>query len=233
VDGQYLVERILALIAEQPITPSLRQIYYLLVNEGTIPKGTYTVTGRGGTPVERDSYKELSQRATRMRKGGILAYDALIDGGRARRTGRYFTKPSEALAYAAAAYYLNRWHGQPVIPELWGEAGSIENILWQIAYQYDVDVMVAHGNSSLTFLYEAASMIAALVTRHEDAHSLLRRPGPQQLDDERDALGQALPDRSARRRLHGGAHSHHPGSGASVLPGGPQHQREGQECSPV
>src|SRR5205823_2023158 len=57
VDGHYIVGRILALIAAQPLTPSLRQIYYLLSNEGTIPKGKYTVVGRGGKLVERDSAK--------------------------------------------------------------------------------------------------------------------------------------------------------------------------------
>src|SRR2546423_825392 len=63
--------RVLEIVAELPVTPTVRQVYYLLVSDGLIPKTEL-------------AYKSLVRQLGRMRKGGVLAYDALIDGTRER-----------------------------------------------------------------------------------------------------------------------------------------------------
>ena len=72
-DGSRAVAgRVLEIVGSLPVTPTVRQVYYLLVGEALIPK-------------TEAAYKSLVRQLGRMRKGGVLAYDALIDGTRDRK----------------------------------------------------------------------------------------------------------------------------------------------------
>ena len=84
-------QRVLQMVADLPVTPTVRQLYYLLVSAALLPK-----TEQG--------YTSLKRRLGRMRKGGVLAYDALIDGTCDRKRPLTFSAPSEALAWAASLY---------------------------------------------------------------------------------------------------------------------------------
>jgi len=140
-------ERVQAIVQELPVTPTIRQVYYILVGEHLIEK-----TDAG--------YKSLVRQLGMMRKGGELPYTALIDGTRDRKLNRTFTAPSAVLAYARDVYRRDPWADQAVVPEVWAEADTLSQMLSQAAMPLSVPVVVCRGNSSLTQLYNSAGVIA-------------------------------------------------------------------------
>lgn len=144
--SQARAERVHHIIDELPVTPTIRQVYYILVGDHLILK-----TDAG--------YKSLVRQLGAMRKGGELSYTALIDGTRDRKLGRTFTAPSEALAYARELYRRDPWATQVVVPEVWAEADTLSQMLWQVADPLRVPVVVCRGNSSLSQLYTSAAVI--------------------------------------------------------------------------
>jgi hypothetical protein len=117
-------------------SPTVRQLYYLLVSAALLPK-----TEQG--------YTSLKRQLGRMCKGGVLAYDALIDGTRDRRRPLTLSTPSEALAYAASIYRRDLWATQPVVGEVWAEADPLSQMLWQVTDPWGVTCVVTRGNPSL------------------------------------------------------------------------------------
>ncbi len=152
--SQARADRVRRLVDELPVTPTIRQVYYILVGDHLIEK-----TDAG--------YKSLVRQLGAMRKGGELPYTALIDGTRDRKLGRTFDAPSEALAYARELYRRDPWAAQAVVPEVWAEADTLSQMLWQVADPLRVPVVVCRGNSSLSQLYASAAVIHK---RWEDTH---------------------------------------------------------------
>lgn len=144
--SQARADRVRRLVEELPVTPTIRQVFYILVGEHLIEK-----TDKG--------YKSLGRQLGAMRKGGELAYSALIDGTRDRKLNQTFGAPSEALAYARAMYRRNPWTSQSIVPEVWAEADTLSQMLWQVADPLSVPVVVCRGNSSLSQLYMSAGII--------------------------------------------------------------------------
>jgi hypothetical protein len=138
---------VLDIVGSLPVTPTVRQIYYLLVSEALIFKS-------------EAAYKSLVRQLGRMRKGGMLPYDALIDGTGERKMVQTFGAPSEALAYAAAVYRRDVWATQPMVCEVWAEADTLSQMLWQVTSPLAVPCVVTRGNPSLSLLYTSAAVIA-------------------------------------------------------------------------
>jgi len=144
--SQARAERVLTIVEELPVTPTIRQVYYILVGDHLIEKTD-------------DGYKSLVRQLGAMRKGGELSYTALIDGTRDRKLGRTFDAPSQALAHALFLYRRDPWATQAVVPEVWAEADTLSQMLWQVADPLAVPVVVCRGNSSLSQLYASAAVI--------------------------------------------------------------------------
>ncbi len=144
--SQARADRVRRLVEELPVTPTIRQVYYILVGEHLIEK---TDVG----------YKSLVRQLGAMRKGGELPYSALIDGTRERRLTLTFSTPSNALAYARGIHRRDPWASQAVAPEVWAEADTLSGMLWQVASPLAVPVVVCRGNSSLSQLYMSAAVI--------------------------------------------------------------------------
>ncbi len=54
----------------------------------------------------------------------------------------------------------NPWKTQPIMPEVWAEADTLSQVLWQVAQPLAVPVVVCRGNSSLSLLHKCAGHIA-------------------------------------------------------------------------
>jgi hypothetical protein len=139
---------ILAELAAQAIKPTLRQLFYLLVNDALVAK-----TEKG--------YELVQEQTTRMRTGGWIAMDSLIDGTRSRLAWRFHARPSEALEAAVWSYARDPWRDQPVRAELWLEADTHREMLRPVASELAVTMVVTRGNASLPLMYESAEEIAA------------------------------------------------------------------------
>jgi hypothetical protein len=144
---QAIERRALSYIAALSITPTIRQFYYVLSNEGLIVKS-------------EKRYKALVRQLTSMRKGGVLPYAAFIDGTRDRKLGYAFDGPSDGLRFFVQHVYRRMcWADQPVVAEVWAEADTMSQMLWQVADPLVVPVVICRGNSSLSQLYACALVI--------------------------------------------------------------------------
>lgn len=139
---------ILADLGANDIKPTVRQLFYLLVDRKLVEK-----TAKG--------YEKLKEQTGRMRKGGYIAMDALIDGTRERLDWRFYERPSEALLDAAESFERNPWADQPTVCELWMEAGTHKEMLRPVAEELSVSMICTHGSSSISQLDIAAKAINA------------------------------------------------------------------------
>jgi hypothetical protein len=138
------------------VKPTLRQLFYLLVSEGLVAK-----TEKG--------YEQLKEQTARMRRGGYIGIDALIDGTRQITAWRFHERPSTALEEAAWSYARDPWAEQPAVAELWCEADTHRELLRPVAMDFSVPLVITRGNASLSHMY---SCVQAIVRRWEARRQL-------------------------------------------------------------
>ncbi len=128
---------------EQGLRLTLRQLYYQLVSRNIIPN------------VER-SYKRLSSIVSDARLAGLLDWEAIEDRGRQPRAASEFENLRDLAEAAARSYRLPRWKTQSSYVELWVEKDALAGVLWPIAREYHVTLMVNKGYSSQSAMHESA-----------------------------------------------------------------------------
>lgn len=134
------------LLADQPMT--VRQVFYSLVSKGLIAK----------TEAE---YKQTVVRLLgELRLEGRIPFEWIADNGRWARHPVTFSSPADALRALARGYRRSVWADQDVAVEVWLEKDALASVLEQETDPYDVSLMVTRGYPSLSFLYEAAQVIA-------------------------------------------------------------------------
>ena len=133
--------------AEQGFLPTLRGMYYTLVDLGVIPK---TEAG----------YHALSDHTSRWRENGILARDCFAN--HTRDTIRDFNDTYESveeyidrgihhLEYTKENYSVPRWHKQPHYVEIWLEKDAAVETFISIVKIRQVIVVPNRGHSSVAF----------------------------------------------------------------------------------
>ena len=78
---------------------TVRQLYYQLVQRGTIPN-------------EQKWYKRLVDIVTRGRMAGWIDWEAIVDRGRRPVIPADWSSPAEILEAAVRSYRVDRWEGQ-------------------------------------------------------------------------------------------------------------------------
>lgn len=134
---------IIALYQAQGMRLTLRQLYYQLVTRNLIPN------------VEK-SYKNLSTLVSDGRLAGKIDWDAIEDRGRQPRAASEFKNLGELAEAALRSYRLPRWENQNYYVELWVEKDALAGVLWPLAHQHHVTLMVNKGYSSQSAMYESA-----------------------------------------------------------------------------
>lgn len=127
---------------------TLRQLYYQLVTKNLIEN------------VER-SYKALSSLVSDARLAGLMDWDAIEDRVRQPKSASEFDDLEELTEAALAAYRLPRWRDQQNYVELWVEKDALAGVLWPIARDVHITLMVNRGYSSQSAMYESAHRFAA------------------------------------------------------------------------
>ncbi len=123
---------------------TLRQLYYQFVSQDLIPNS------------ER-SYKNLGTAVSEGRLAGLIDWDAIEDRVRVPKAAGEWENVEQLVESAVSAYRLPRWAGQENYVELWVEKDALAGVLWPIAYQNHVTLMVNRGYSSQSAMYEAAN----------------------------------------------------------------------------
>lgn len=133
---------------------TLRQLYYQLVTINVI------------TNAER-SYKNLSNLVSDARLAGEMDWAAIEDRVRVPRGVAEYSSPKAVMEAALYSYRLPRWDTQPNYCELWVEKDAIANVLWPIAADYHVRLMVNRGYSSQSAMYEASKRFLRAAEREK------------------------------------------------------------------
>jgi hypothetical protein len=134
-----------ALKADRPMT--VRQVYYRMVVAALVPKHE----GRG--------YNVVQGQLLLMRREGVVPYAWVIDNSRRRHELTTYSTAGEAIRDAADRYRQSMWENQPHRVEIWCEKDALSVIIGAICDRYDVPLLVTHGFSSESYLYEASKVI--------------------------------------------------------------------------
>jgi hypothetical protein len=133
--------------ADHPMT--VRQVFYQLVVRGAIEK----------TEIE---YNKIAVRLlTDMRMAGEIPFAWIEDSSRRRIGLRSYDNVADALADTAKFYRRNAMRESADYIEVWCEKEALSGILWSVAGDYGVPVIISKGMPSLTQLYETACMVNA------------------------------------------------------------------------
>jgi hypothetical protein len=138
--------------SSQGLTLTLRQLYYQLVSKDLISN-------------DEKQYKRIGEVVSKARRGGLLDWEALED--RVRRPVRppEFDSIDDLMAAALNSYRLPRMKGQDIYVELWVEKDALAGVLYPIANNYHVTMMVNRGYSSTSAMKDAGERIRNTCTR--------------------------------------------------------------------
>jgi hypothetical protein len=143
VDRIATMAKIVEEYQERDLRLTARQLYYQFVSRDLI----------SNTPQE---YKKLTALLTDARYAGLIDWDAIEDRGRVPQMASSWPNIQSIVESAVRSYRLPRWEGQNKRVELWVEKQALAGVLWPIAHQYHIALMVNKGYSSASAMYEAA-----------------------------------------------------------------------------
>jgi hypothetical protein len=133
--------------ADHPMT--VRQVFYQLVVSGVIEK------------TEMEYKRTVIRLLTDMRMAGDIAFSWIVDESRHTRQTRTFDSVTDALNDTARFYRRSALRASSVYVEIWSEKEALSGIIWDVASDYDVPVVVSKGTPSLTQLWGSFQNIAA------------------------------------------------------------------------
>ena len=131
---------------QQGLRLTARQLYYQFVSRDLIPN----------TPAE---YKKLTALLTDARYAGLVDWHAIEDRGRVPDVPSEWTNIASLVESALYAYRLPRWSTQSVYAELWVEKQALAGVLFPLAKEFHVPLMVNKGYSSASAMFESAARI--------------------------------------------------------------------------
>ena len=142
--------------ADNPMT--VRQVFYQLVVRGTIEK---TEAQYDGTVI---------RLLTHMRLEDEIPFEWIIDESRRRRETQTYDNIAEAVQATAEFYRRSALRECSDYIEIWSEKEALSGIIWDVASEYDVPVLVSKGMPSLTQLYGTAVEIRRAAEGGKDTY---------------------------------------------------------------
>lgn len=142
------IAQVNAILSQYQQRVSVRQVYYRLVAAGQIPN-------------TQKEYAAVQDLLTRARYAGLIDWDAIEDRNREPQKAANWASPKALVEEAANAFRLDRWKGQSFYVECWVEKAALAGVLWPVAEDYHVTLMVNRGYSSASAMKESADRIRA------------------------------------------------------------------------
>ncbi len=122
---------------------TLRQLYYQLVSQNTIPN-------------ENSEYPKLSTILKDARMCGKIDWDVIEDRVRIPQMPSEWKNIPDLVNSAVYSYRKNRMHGQTNYVEVWVEKDALSGVLLPITQEYHVNLMVNRGYSSVSAMHDAS-----------------------------------------------------------------------------
>ena len=134
----------LYLLAAQERPATVRSIYYRAVSKGLVPKT------EGG-------YRTVQQQLLGMRRNKLLPWHWITDTSRRVWGYRRFKDLQAYAEHVARNYYVDYWQEAPHNVEVWCEKEAMYGVLAPVVVEeYGLSLYVSKGQSSASYLYEAA-----------------------------------------------------------------------------
>jgi hypothetical protein len=127
--------------ADNPMT--VRQVFYQLVVRNVIDKTEQAYDG------------VVVRLLTDMRMSEEISFSWIVDERRRTRNTQTFDGIADALSDTARFYRRSALCDSDVYIEIWSEKEALSGIIWDVASDYDVPVVVSKGFTSLTQLYSS------------------------------------------------------------------------------
>lgn len=132
--------------AENPAT--VRGIYYRAVSEGWVPKTDA-------------AYRLIQGQLLAMRRAGVLPWYWITDSSRIVRRRNRFKNMKEYAKWIQGNYRADYWTNSRVNVEVWCEKDALAGVLIPVVVdEFGLDLHISKGQSSASYVYEAARAIA-------------------------------------------------------------------------
>ena len=137
----------LYLLASEERPSTVRGMYYRMVSKGFLPK-------------DDRAYNLVQQTLLRMRREGLLPWRWITDSSRRVLGYARFGDMADYGQYVANNYRKDYWQDSPVNVEVWCEKDSMQGVIASVVLrEFGLELHVSKGQSSASYLYEAAESI--------------------------------------------------------------------------
>lgn len=137
----------LYLLAMEESPSTVRGMYYRMVSNGFLPK-------------DDRAYNLVQKTLLSMRRDGILPWRWITDSSRRVWGSPRFGDMASYAEHIASNYRMDYWHDSPVNVEIWCEKDAMQGVIAPVVLQeFGLNLYVSKGQSSASYLYEAAESI--------------------------------------------------------------------------
>jgi hypothetical protein len=133
--------------ADHPM--AVRQVFYQLIARQVIEKD------------EKEYQGPVIRLLTEMRMKRELPFNWVVDNSRRRLSLQSFDNIADAVDDCAKYYRRNAMRESSVYIEIWTEKDGLAGLMWDVASNYGVPVLVLKGMPSTSALYETACQVSA------------------------------------------------------------------------
>jgi len=127
-----------------------------LYDRMTVRGAYYQLVGPGVVAKTEGGYRQVQKQVLAMRRAGLLDWSFITDGTRWQRKPRSWDRVEDAMDHMANTYRRHLWQDQDVRIEVWLEKDALADVITDVTTRWDVPLMVSRGQSSATFLWNAA-----------------------------------------------------------------------------
>src|SRR5215217_6513674 len=139
----------LYLLTAQEKPATVRSIFYRAVSKGLVPK-------------TQSGYRTVQQQLLGMRRNRLLPWSWITDTSRRVWGHRRFKDLKSYAKHVARNYYVDYWAEALHNVEVWCEKDAMYGVLAPVVVEkYGLNLYVSKGQSSASYLYEAAQEIRA------------------------------------------------------------------------
>jgi len=135
---------ITACSTENPVT--LRGVFYRVVSAGAVEKS-------------EAGYRVVGRQLVKLRRSGAVPYHWITDGTRLVHRSESWGHLDQMLEDAAASYRRALWHDQDTEVIILSEKDAISGVVLPITAEWDVELGIARGYCSETFVHSIAQTI--------------------------------------------------------------------------
>lgn len=142
----------------------LREALHEIVEEHypiTVRGAFYQATARSVVPkTEKEGYRLVQRELLKMRREGVIPWGWITDGSRTVFGHSRYGSLDSYACQVASNYRKDYWYDSDEYVEVWMEKDALRGVIAPVVIgEFGLDLFVSKGQSSATYLYEAADDI--------------------------------------------------------------------------